>query len=309
VPGSVTIDGSLSNGKYVTLQKRDMSKNYPSLTFSGGNNILTNIFIDHANLASAVAIGNGENYWFHQFRIHNPNDDNLTIGNPRSNVTSSADSITISRYQVLPGASKGVLLNSGGASCKGDSGRTGSDVGLNQRRLRVTILSSELRAGTRNILNKGGYAEIINTYINGRVENSITRLGGQTLIRCSYVDSQTVRSKGIGVDEGFYESGGTSVSPSFCPQQSEVFLADNLYIQENYPEPSKQPRINLSSSSIKAGKNGYITNNLENWLKPTGGRPAFERNYSSNVSLFCANDNPVKSVGAGPNFKLDPVCE
>jgi len=309
VPGSVTIDGSLPTGEFVTLRREDRDSFNASLSFRNSNNILTNIFIDHDNQASAVTISNGENYWFHQFRIHNPNDDALGIGNPRENVESSADRITISQYQVLPGSSKGLLMNVGGASCNGDPNLTGSDTALNQRRARVTVIESELRAGTRNPFNKGGFIEIIHSYIGGRVENSITRSGGQTSIQCSYVDSRTVNSRGIRADEGSYESGAAASAPSFCPEQSEVFLESNIYRQKNFQNPTPLPRINVPGSEITTSANSFMTNGIESWNDPQGGRPVFSRDNLQPTEGFCSSTVSIDSINAGPSFSLESVCQ
>ncbi len=306
VPGSVTIDGSQPNGRYVTLKRSDITTYNSSLRFSGGNNIVANLEVDHNSKATAVAVSNGENYWLHAFKVHNPNDDSLGFGNPRSDVKNSADKITISKYQVI-GGSKGLLANGAGESCRGDSNRTGSDTALNQRRSHITVIDSELAAGTRNVLNSGAYIDIIGSYIHGRVENAITRWGGQTIIRCSYVDSRTVRVRGIYAQEGTYMSGESSFAPSFCPEEAEVYLDNNLYRQKEYVSESSNPRINESGSDIETGKGGHMTNGKARWDNPSSGRAVFSRPYERDVLQFCAS--PTVNVDAGPEFTIEQYCD
>lgn len=307
VPGSVTIDGSLPTGQNVTLRKNESTTYYRSLSFKGGNNIVTNLLIDHNTKATAVAVGNGENYWFDAIRVIALQDDAFGIGSPNLDPENSADNVTVSRYQVFSDSGKGLLILAGGMSCKNNPNLIGSDIAINQRRAHVTIIDSELAAKTRNIMNNGGYADIIGCYIYGQSENSISRHGAQTIIRCSYIDSRTVITRAIRADEGIYTTGENAANASYCPEDVEVFLDNNLYRQVNFTAESADPRINQSGSDIDTGAGGHMTNGIANWANPPTGRPVFPRPYEADIIKFC--NSPEAASNAGPAFVLEEICK
>ncbi len=306
VPGSVTIDGSLHTGQYVTLKKTEANTYNRSIAFYEGNNIVTNLRVEHDTKGSAVVCSNGENFWMNALRVIAKQDDALEFGTAITNPTNSADKITVSRYQVFSDSPKGLIVFSAGASCQGDPNIPGSNIAINQRRAHITVIDSELAGRIRNIFNKGGIADVIGCYIHGTLENSITRHGAQTIIRCSYIDSRTVDTRAVRADGGPYEVGGGSSPPSFCPDDSEVFLDNNLYRQVNFPAVSANPRINVSGSDVDTGAGGHMTNGKTNWNNPSSGRPVFTRAYEADVLPFCTS--PTASSTAGPTFVLGQIC-
>ena len=300
LPANVTVDGSMPNGGFVTLRSTHTSQT-AMVRMTQGNNILANIHLHTINDTAAVQVAQGEHYWLHCFRIAGI-DSSLSVGNQIENVENSADRVTISRYQVLREASKGFLILSAGASCALPDGSfdpkaTGSDHAIKQRRARITIIDSELAANTRNVLNKGAYVDIVGAYIRGGFEGNITRNGGQTAIRCSYVDGRDNRFQTIRADGGGYTNGEHRTKASECPGHSSVFLDNNIYRQSDFVAESTNPRINVANSKIRTGDFGHMTDGFENWHSPASGNPIFDRPYG-NLDIFC--DEPEAESLSAP---------
>ncbi len=292
LPGNVTIDGQLPNGSHVTLRSIHPRQNN-MIRMLNGNNIVANLRLEQSNEAAAMAVSHGENYWLHCFRITGT-DSTLSIGNQIRDVENSADNVTVSKYTVLD-QDKGFLILSAGKSCQLPDGSfdpqaVGKDRTA-QRRAHITIIDSNLGAGTRNVLNKGALVDIIGTYIHGRVENLITEFGGQTALQCSYIDSRTVIVSGIRAQGGRYTSGEHPSAPAECPKQSEIFLDNNVYRQENFPAESINPRIDDSGSHITTRNLGHMTNGIDNWQNPPSGKSLFHRPYG-NLDHFCNIPEP-----------------
>jgi len=80
VPGSVTIDGSQHTGQYVTLKKTEVNSYNRSIAFYSGNNIVTNLRVEHNTKGSAVVCSNGEHFWMNALRVIAVQDDALEFG-------------------------------------------------------------------------------------------------------------------------------------------------------------------------------------------------------------------------------------
>ena len=92
----------------------------------------------------------------------------------------------------------------------------------------------------------------------------------------------------------------------FCPQDSEIFLDNNVYLQPDFPSESSEPRINVSKSNIGTRDGGHMTNGKENWDNPLTGRAVFDRPYEDNIGRFCGL--PTRTTNAGPDFVVEDHC-